>query len=129
MDSWLMAYNDTVNPRGRNWLIRYLIATLAIAAAIAMLELARGRLSQTTVALLLVLPVILVAVLSGRGPALYVSILAGLSFNYFFIGPFYSFRINRAQDMVAFLVFVTTAVLVGQLSSRLEMRLLQTEEQ
>lgn len=119
----------TVNPRRGSWPIRYLIATLAMAVPIAVLESLRGSLSQTTIALMLVLPVVLVAVALGRGPALYVSILAGLSFNYFFIGPFYSFRINRAQDVVAFLVFVTTAVLVGQLSSRLEKRVQQTEEQ
>jgi K+-sensing histidine kinase KdpD len=124
-----MPYNGTVNLQRGRWPLRYLIATLAMAVPIALLEMLRGSLSQTTTALLLVLPVILVAVTSGRGAALYVSILAGLSFNYFFIGPFYSFRINRAQDVVAFLVFVTTAVLVGQLSSRLEKRVLQTEEQ
>ncbi|HEY7403679.1 MAG TPA: DUF4118 domain-containing protein [Candidatus Angelobacter sp.] len=118
-----------VNPRKESWPVRYLIATVAIAAPIAVLELLRGQLSQTTIALMLVLPVILVAVTTGRGPALYISILAGLSFNFFFIGPFYSFRINRAQDVVAFLVFVTTAVLVGQLSSRLEKRVKLTEEQ
>ncbi|HWF02150.1 MAG TPA: DUF4118 domain-containing protein, partial [Candidatus Angelobacter sp.] len=51
------------------------------------------------------------------------------SFNFFFIGPFYSFRINRPEDVVAFLVFGSTAILVGQLSSRLEKRVLLTEEQ
>jgi two-component system sensor histidine kinase KdpD len=112
-----------------SWPIRYLVATLAITVPIALLEFLRGQLSQTTIALVLVLPVILVGVTSGRGPALYVSILAGLSFNYFFIGPFYSFRINRAQDAVTFLVFVTTAVLVGQLSLRLEKRVKLSEEQ
>lgn len=124
-----MAYNGTVDPRKGSWPVRYLVATLAIAAPIAVLELLRGQLSQTTIALVLVLPVILVGATSGRGPALYVSILAGLSFNFFFIGPFYSFRINRTQDTVAFLVFVTTAVLVGQLSLRLERRVKLTEEQ
>ena len=89
----------------------------------------RSSLSQTTIALILVLPVVLVAVTEGRGPALYASVLAGLSFNFFFIGPFYSFRINRPEDVVAFFVFVTTAVLVGQLSSRLEKRVLLTGAQ
>lgn len=85
-------------------------------------------LNQTAIALALVLLVIVVAVTAGRGPALYVSILAGLVFNYFFIGPFYSFQINRLEDVVALLVFVMTAVVVGQLSSRLEKRSLQAEE-
>src|SRR5215467_5002656 len=124
-----ITYNAHVNSWRGRWSLRYLIATVAMALPIAILEMLRTSLSQTTIALLLVLPVILVAVTSGRGPALYASIVAGLSFNFFFIGPFYSFRVNRPEDIVALLVFVTTAVLVGQLSSRLEKRVLQTEEQ
>ncbi|MGZ4890578.1 MAG: DUF4118 domain-containing protein, partial [Candidatus Angelobacter sp.] len=100
-----------------------------MALPIAVLEKLRPELSQTSVALILVLPVILVAVTQGRGPALYTSILVGLSFNFFFIGPYYSFLITRPEDVVAFVVFVTTAVLVGQLSSRLEKRVLLTEKQ
>jgi two-component system sensor histidine kinase KdpD len=111
------------------WPVRYLIATIAVALPIAVLEKVRPELSQTSVALILVLPVILVAVTQGRGPALYASIVAGLSFNFFFIGPYYSLLITRPEDVVAFVVFVTTAVLVGQLSSRLEKRVLLTEEQ
>jgi two-component system sensor histidine kinase KdpD len=111
------------------WPVRYLIATIAVALPIAVLEKVRPELSQTSVALILVLPVILVAVTLGRGPALYASILVGLSFNFFFIGPYYSFLITRPEDVVAFVVFVTTAILVGQLSSRLEKRVLLTEEQ
>jgi len=106
-----------------------LIATIAAALPIAVLEKLRPELSQTSIALILVLPVILVAVTQGRGPALYASILMGLSFNFFFIGPYYSFLITRPEDVVAFVVFVTTAVLVGQLSSRLEKRVLLTEKQ
>jgi K+-sensing histidine kinase KdpD len=111
------------------WPIRYLIATIAVALPITVLERLRPELSQTSIALMLVLPVVLIAVTQGRGPALYSSVLVGLSFNFFFIGPFYSFRINRPEDVVAFLVFGTTAILVGQLSSRLEKRVLLTEEQ
>lgn len=111
------------------WPVRYLIATIAVALPIAVLEKVRPELTQTSIALILVLPVILVAATQGRGPALYASILVGLSFNFFFIGPYYSFLITRPEDVVAFVVFVTTAVLVGQLSSRLEKRVLLTEEQ
>jgi two-component system sensor histidine kinase KdpD len=118
-----------VNSWSGHWPVRYLLATVSVALPIALLEALRPHLSQTSIALILVLPVVLVAVTQGRGPALYASVLAGLSFNFFFIGPFYSFLINRPQDVVAFVVFVTTAVLVGQLSSRLEKRVLQSEEQ
>ncbi len=116
-------------PWSGHWPVRYLIATIAVALPIGVLEKLRPELSQTSIALILVLPVILVAVTQGRGPALYASILVGLSFNFFFIGPYYSFLITRPEDVVAFVVFVTTAVLVGQLSSRLEKRVLLTEKQ
>jgi K+-sensing histidine kinase KdpD len=111
----------------KHWTWRYAIATISLACLTAVLAVLPG-LNQTAIALALVLLVIVVAVTVGRGPALYVSILAGLVFNYFFIGPFYSFQINRPEDVVAFLVFVMTAVVVGQLSSRLEKRSLQAEE-
>jgi len=111
------------------WVVRYLIATAAVALPIALLESLHTDLSQTAIALTLVLFVVLVAVTQGRGPALYASFLAGLSFNFFFIGPYYSLFINRSEDLVAFLVFVATAILVGQLSSRLEKRVLLTESQ
>ena len=118
-----------VNSWSGRWPVRYPIATLAVALPIAVLEKLRPDLSQTSIALILVLPVILVAVTQGRGPALYASIIVGLSFNFFFIGPYYSFLITRPEDVVAFIVFVTTAVLVGQLASRLEKRVLLTETQ
>src|SRR6266851_2317739 len=121
-----MPYNvSTVTWNARS-AFRYLMATVALTVLVALLEMLRPALNQTTNALALVLAVILIAVKAGRGPALYASILAGLSFNYFFIGPFYSLRISRPEDLVAFLVFVATAILVGQMSSRLEKRVIQT---
>lgn len=112
---------------GRAWW-SYALATLALAALTAVLHALSERLNQTSIALALVLLVILVAVQAGRGPALYASIVAGLVFNFFFIGPFYTLRIQRTEDLVAFVVFVMTAILVGQLSSRLEKRVIQAEE-
>jgi two-component system sensor histidine kinase KdpD len=50
-----------------------------------------------------------------------------LSFNYFFIPPLRTFQIHFAQDWVAFLVFLGTAVAVGQLSSREKLKAQQAE--
>ena len=118
-----------MNSPRRHWPVRYILATLSVALPVALLEALRLHLSQTSIALILVLPVVLVAVTQGRGPALYASVLAGLSFNFFFIGPVYSLSINRPEDVVAFVVFISSAVLVGQLSSRLEQRVAETKEQ
>ena len=118
-----------MNSPRRHWSVRYVLATVSVALPVALIEALRLHLSQTSIALILVLPVVLVAVTQGRGPALYASVLAGLSFNFFFIGPVYSLSINRPEDVVAFVVFISSAVLVGQLSSRLEQRVAQTKEQ
>jgi K+-sensing histidine kinase KdpD len=102
---------------------------MVLSLAIAGMTALRAHLNLTTVGLAMVLCVISLAVTTGRGPALWGAVLAGLAFNFFFIEPYYSFRINQPQDVVAFIVFVATAVLVGQLSFRLEERVLQTQTQ
>src|ERR1700757_4364161 len=73
-----MAYNNRVTSWNVRWPLRYLTATVIVALPITLLERLRPELSQTTIALLLVLPVVLVAVMLGRAPALYASVLAGL---------------------------------------------------
>lgn len=109
--------------------LRYGSTTLLLAVSIYVLQALKGSLNLATVSLALMLLVILIAVLGGRALALFAAVIAGLSFNFFFIQPFHSFRIRDVEDTVAFLAFVITAVIVGQLSSRLEMRVLQTEVQ
>ncbi|HYX52165.1 MAG TPA: ATP-binding protein [Candidatus Limnocylindrales bacterium] len=106
----------------------YLVALIALSATVALAHVLRENLNQTAVALLLVLLVIFVAVRAGRGPAIFIAIVAGIFFNFFFIGPVYSLRIHRTQDIIAYVVFVVAAVLVGHLSSHLERRVIESEE-
>ncbi len=106
---------------------RYAVAALALAFLLVLFHSFTPSLNHTAVALVLVLLVISLAVSVGRGPSLSVAILAGLAFNYFFIEPIHTFRINRYEDLIAFLVFVITALVVSELSSRLEMRAQQAE--
>ncbi len=101
---------------------RYIVAAIALAVLLVLFHRFTPSLNHTAVALVLVLLVISLAVSVGRGPSLSAAILAGLAFNYFFIEPIHTFRINRYEDLVSFLVFVVTALVVSELSSRLEMR-------
>lgn len=105
----------------------YGLATLLLAVTVAVLLRFRAEPNLTVVALCLVLCVVLSGALIGRGPALLVSVLAGLAFNFFFIEPYLTFRIHRAEDLAAFFVFVVTAIVVGQLSTHLERRARQVE--
>lgn len=98
----------------------YLWSTLSLALIVAIAVALKTLLSQTTIALLLVVVVTTVATVWGRWPALVSALLAGLSFNFFFLEPYHSFTIRRPQDVAAFLAFATSAVLVGQLATRLQ---------
>ena len=106
---------------------RYLLATATLALLLLLLDRLSPTFGQTSIALLLVLFVVSVAVLAGRSVALFISIAAGLAFNYFFLPPLHTFRIAHPQDVTTFAVLVTTAVIVGQLSSRAKKRALQAE--
>ena len=108
-------------------LLAYAAGLGALVLLTAALNAAEAHLSQTSIALCFVLLVVIAAVFLGRSLALVVAILAGLSFNYFFLDPRHTFRISSAQDVIAFLVLVATAIIVGQLSARAERRAIQAE--
>ena len=95
------------------------VAAVGVTMAVVFLMLAvQPHATLATVSLALILAVTVCAILWGSGPALLAAISAGLSLNYFFIPPLRTWTIARTQDWIAFLAFVATALLVGQLSSR-----------
>jgi len=98
----------------------YFIASLLLLAAVgSMFVLAQHN--QTITATVFMLLVIIVAINIGRGPALFTAVLAGLAFNYYFLEPRFTLRINSPADVETFVIFVITALLVGHISSRLEL--------
>jgi two-component system sensor histidine kinase KdpD len=63
--------------------------------------------------------VLLIAVYLGRGPALLAATLSALSWNFLFIEPRFTFEINRAQDVILFLLYFGIAAIAGSLTARL----------
>jgi two-component system sensor histidine kinase KdpD len=107
--------------------IGYLGAILGTALVTIVLAPFHTRINSTTVALIFLLVVLLVALFRGSGPALVASVLGMLSFNFFFLPPIYTLSIAHAQNWVALTVFFTTAVAVGQLSARAKRRAEEAE--
>lgn len=68
--------------------------------------------------LLYVPAILLTAVSFGTGPALSAAILAVAEYDFFLLQPVHTFVIDRAQDVVAFAIFVLVAVLTSQLAAR-----------
>jgi PAS domain S-box-containing protein len=111
----------------QNRVAGYLLAVLGIAVVTAICAPFHDQLSNTTVALALLLVVLFVATGWGSWPAFLASLLGMLCFNFFFLPPVYTFTIADPQNWVALTAFFITAVTVGQLSARAKRRAVEAE--
>jgi two-component system sensor histidine kinase KdpD len=74
--------------------------------------------SRATPALVLVLPVVLAGTAGGRRAAITTAVAAGLAFDLAFIPPRWTLKISKVEDVVAFIVFLAVAAIVGTLVAR-----------
>lgn len=105
----------------RRW-FGYLAAFVGVAATTGLLKLFGQRINSTTVALALLLVVLLVATKWGSFPAVFAAILGVVCFNFFYLPPVGRFSIEAADNWIALLAFLITAVTAGQLSARARLR-------
>ena len=113
----------------RNKSVGYASSLLGTAALTALLIPFREHVNSTTVALAFLLVVLFVAILWGRRPALFASLLGAVCFNFFFLPPVHTFTIADPQNWVALIVFFITALTVGQLSAIARRRAREAEAQ
>lgn len=103
-------------PRGR--LIRaYLLALVApVATAIAVTpwRVDHGR----TMAIILMVPVAVVATLGATGPGLVSAVVAGLAYDLLLAAPYNSFAIANPDETITMITLVSVGLLVGWLASR-----------
>src|SRR5438477_4711490 len=77
------------------------------------------RVNQTTVALSFLLAILAVSAVWGMAVSVFMSVLAMLSFNYFFLPPVGTFTVVDPQNWVALFAFLVTSIVGSQLSSRI----------
>src|SRR5436853_3540271 len=94
-------------------------ASLVVLAGIIVFYRHVLRVNQTTVALSFLLAILAVSAVWGMAVSVFMSVLAMLSFNYFFLPPVGTFTITDPQNWVALLAFLFTAITGSQLSSRI----------
>lgn len=100
----------------RAW--RYLLACFLIASVTAILVSLRGVLDTTLIALLYLMPLGTITAQLGFGPGITSALITFLTFNYFFIQPYYTFTVHRPADVVILVVFLVVAVVISQLVGR-----------
>jgi two-component system sensor histidine kinase KdpD len=97
---------------------KYLLALLLIAAITAVLFVLRGGLDTTLIALLYLMPIGVITARWGLGPGITSALITFLTFNYFFIEPYYTFTVHQPTDVVILVVFLVVAVVTSQLVGR-----------
>ena len=107
--------------------VGYAAALLGIAAVSGLLKLLGEHINPTTVALALLLVILFVATAWGSRPAIVASIVGIVCFNFFFLPPFRTFAIRDPHNWIAFVVFMITAITVGQLSGSVKRRAEEAE--
>ena len=74
--------------------------------------------NATTIALIFLLGVLGISAFYGIRHAVFVSIIATIAFNYFFLPPVGTFTISDPQNWIALFAFLVTAVAASELSAR-----------
>jgi K+-sensing histidine kinase KdpD len=100
--------------------LKYIAAAITIAPIVIVLRLAAVSYAGVAAPLLL-LDVVVCARLWGMGPALVAAASAAGAYSYFFLPPA-GFGIEDPEDWIAFVTFIVTAVIAGELASRAERR-------
>lgn len=103
-------------PSGLSWQIR--VATVILApAVVTALAIPQRHPPTAVVAVLYVLAVVVVARIGGAIAGIAASVLSFLALNFFFTHPLHTFAVGAPADLVALVVFLMTAVVVGVLLS------------
>jgi two-component system sensor histidine kinase KdpD len=72
-----------------------------------------------SIGLIYLFSVALTALFIGRGPVLLAATLSALTWNFLFIPPIFTFRINKIHDALMFGMYFVIAIILGSLTSRL----------
>jgi two-component system sensor histidine kinase KdpD len=103
----------------RSWSVaqRYAFSMLSIALTTLFLT-QLSNLHESNIALIYLLVVLISATMIGLGPALLASVLAFLTFNYFFVPPLHTLTVSASQDVVRLLTFLAVAIVTSSLAAR-----------
>jgi two-component system sensor histidine kinase KdpD len=97
---------------------KYVLAVLLIASITAVFFWLRDELDTTLIALLYLIPLGMITAQLGLGPGITSALITFLTFNYFFIQPYYTFTVHQPTDIVILVVFLIVAVVISQLVAR-----------
>jgi two-component system, OmpR family, sensor histidine kinase KdpD len=98
----------------------YLGGAVAVACSAVAARVIQALLSSADLAMAFLPAVLFSAVMWGRWPAILTAILSVLVYDFFFVLPFYTFTIASPEDILALIMFLTVAVLISNLTARIQ---------
>jgi K+-sensing histidine kinase KdpD len=94
---------------------------LVLGLASIMLLIGRDTLGEAVIGLLYLIPIGYSAARWGQWPGICAAVIAVLTFNFFFIPPFYTFAIGQLEGWLLLVIFLVVAVvIVGRIQSGLD---------
>jgi two-component system sensor histidine kinase KdpD len=114
-------YNELATMQSSSFLSRfwrYFLSFTLIALVTVIFFGLRDVLDTTLIALMYLLPLGMITALWGLGTGLTSALITFLTFNYFFIEPYYTLIVHQPTDVVILIVFLIVAVATSQLVGR-----------
>jgi len=108
-------------------LIPFVAAAAAVAITTAFIDLIAGRAQIANISMLYLVAVLIVAVAFGRVAAIVASVLAFVTFDWFFVPPTHQLVVADAQELFSLALFLITAVVTGTLAARERARAQEAE--
>ncbi|MBL8062765.1 MAG: DUF4118 domain-containing protein [Anaerolineales bacterium] len=99
---------------------QYFLAVGLIALVTVILFTLREALDTTLIALLYLIPLGMITAYWGLGPGITSALITFLTFNYFFIQPYYNLAVHRPTDVVILVIFLIVAIVISQLVGRMQ---------
>jgi two-component system sensor histidine kinase KdpD len=117
----------TTSPQPPAW-VGYTVACLSTAAVTVVIGQVLAHAPVTHLSMLYLAPVLSLAVFFGRGPAVLGSVLAFLTYNWFFTEPLHTLTIYNPDEWLALVLFLLVAIVCGELAARVRQRAQEAEQ-
>lgn len=110
---------------GRRWISAnrgYFAAPAAVAVASLLIALVEAQVHIRNISLIYLLPVLWLAAVYGRGPAVFASMLSFLAYDFLFISPIRTFTVSDPAEWLSLFALLATSLVLGQLTAAVQAR-------
>ncbi|NBJ14898.1 MAG: DUF4118 domain-containing protein [Dehalobacter sp. 4CP] len=111
-----------------NLAVPYLMSTLLTLALTILLSPMKEFLGQVNISMLYLLPVLLSAACWGRWPAVFTAGIGVITFDYFFVPPYFTFTVDDFRYLISFTILMLVGFSTGTLSSRLKDQIINSRQ-